>query len=473
MKRCNLQILFVIFAVVVLAGVMQAQDAPVTITIWPNSYTPSRLLPASADVTAPQIQGIDPAIAAYQALHPNVTIEIVTQPGDGARTWLTSQLSGGIAPDIVWNQPDWAAEDYRKNWLVPIDSYLEKPNPYVAAGQPGSEKWHDLFEPAIDVWRAADDKLYLVLADQVQVGIYYNKAILDQAGVAEMPATWEELMQAAEKIKTAGFSPFAQSGNNLDQLTWVSGWLTNFYYASKLADYDTSGDGHLSKTEMAQAVKDGKYSFNDEANRARLEEMKRFSTYWQTGALGADGNAANRLFLTGRAGFLITGSWMYSTVVSDPDRTFDFGVMYFPVVDSSTSPLVADGIAPTNKAAGYGSFQYSVTQAAVARGTVDQAFDFLMFLTTPENLSPMITEAGFALPAVKGAESSPSLEPFSESIGYPDAPFQEDDSMFDFEFAQKFLAITSPYFAGDQDLEETVAQLDVELKAAADRVLGG
>jgi ABC-type glycerol-3-phosphate transport system substrate-binding protein len=183
-------------------------------------------------------------------------------------------------------------------------------------------------------------------------------------------------------------------------------------------------------------------------------------------------NAANRLFLTGRAGFLITGSWMYNTVQNDPERNFDFGVFYFPVVDSSTSPLVPDGVAPTNKAAGYGSFQYSVTQAAVDRGTVDQAFDFLMFLTSPENLSPMITEGGFALPAVKGAEASPSLAPFAESIAYPDAPFQEDDSMFDYEFAQKFLAITSPYFSGDQTLDDTVAQLDEELKAAADRVLG-
>jgi raffinose/stachyose/melibiose transport system substrate-binding protein len=278
MKRQNLQMLFFIFVTLLLAGITYAQDDPITITIWPNQYTPSRLLPTTGDSNAPVIQGIDPAVARYQELHPNVKIEIVTQAGTDVRTWLTSQLSGGIAPDIIWNQPDWAAEDYRKNWLVPIDSFLEQPNPYVAEGQPGSQHWHDMFEPAIDVWRAADDQLYVVLADQVQVGIYYNQSILDEAGVTEIPTTWEGLMQAAENIKTAGYAPFAQSGNNLDQLTWVSGWLTNFYYAPMLDEYDTSGDSHLSKTEMAQAVKDGKYSFNDEANRARLEEMKRFST---------------------------------------------------------------------------------------------------------------------------------------------------------------------------------------------------
>jgi ABC-type glycerol-3-phosphate transport system substrate-binding protein len=199
--------------------------------------------------------------------------------------------------------------------------------------------------------------------------------------------------------------------------------------------------------------------------------MKRFAGYWQPGALGIDINAAVRLFVTGRAGMVITGSWNYQTIKQDPQRKFDFGVFYIPVVDSTTSKLVPDGIAPTNKAAGYGSLQYSVTKAAADRGTADLAFDFLMFATSPENLGPMVTEAGFALPAVKGTAANPDLAPFVESIAYPPAPYQEDDSMLDFEFAQKFLAITSPYLGGSQSLDDTVARLDTELKAAAGRVL--
>ncbi len=463
-------ILLFLFAVV---SVAQAQDAPITLTIWAGNYTPSRLLPTNNDPNAPPIQGIDPIVAAYQKLHPNVTIQLVTQPINAdTRRWIVTQLTGGVAPDIIWNQPDWAAEDYRKNWLVSIDDYLAKPDPYVTAGQPGSEKWHDLFLPAIDVWKAADNKLYVVLADQVQVGIYYNKDLFQKAGITSVPTTWEELMQDAEKLKASGVYPFAESGNNLDQLTWVSGWLTNFYYQPEIATYDTDKDGVLSKVEMAQAVKDGKYSFNDERNRARLEQLKRFATYWQPGALGIDINAAIRLFVTGRAGMVITGSWAYQTIKQDPQRSFDFDVMYFPVVDSKTSSLIPDGVAPTNKAAGYGSLQYSVTQSAVDHKVVDAAFDFLMFATAPENLSPMITEAGFALPAVKGATANPDLEKFSGSVAYPAAPFQEDDSMFDFEFAQKFLAITSPYLGGSQSLDDTVTRLDTEMQAAAGRVLG-
>jgi ABC-type glycerol-3-phosphate transport system substrate-binding protein len=417
--------------------------------------------------------GLGPIVEAYEQLHPNVNIEYVVQPiNDDTRRWIVTQQTAGAAPDIMWYQPDWAAEDYRRNWLIPIDDYLEQPNPYIAEGQPGSERWHDLFLPAIDVWRAADNKLYTFIGDQVQVGIYYNKDIFGQLGLS-VPTTWEELMNTAQAIQDAGIVPFAEQGNDLDQLTWVSGWLTNFFYYPEIATYDTDGDGVLTKVEMAQAVVDGAYSFDQERNRARLEQLRRFAGYWQPGALGASEDQAVRLFTTGRAAMLVIGTWMYSVINEDPARTFDFDVFYFPVVDSTTSDLVPDGVPPTNKAAGYGTFQYVVTTAAEQRGVADEAFDFLMFATAPENLGPAITETGIALPAIRGAEPNPALASFYESVGYPAAPFQEDDSMFDFEFAQAFLAITSPYLMGDQSLDDTVSRLDAEMQAAAERVLGG
>ena len=154
------------------------------------------------------------------------------------------------------------------------------------------------------------------------------------------------------------------------------------------------------------------------------------------------------------------------------DRNFDFGVFYLPTLDSSTSELIPDNVPPTNKSAGYGSFQYTVTNTAVKNGTVDRAIDFLMFATQPEQISPMILEGNIGIPAIHGATPNPGLSAFSETVTYPSAPFQEDDSMFDYNFAEKFLAITSPYMYGNQSLSDTVERLDEEMIAAADRVLG-
>jgi len=447
----------------------------VTLTVWAAGYTPSRLVPTTAENrNAPKIKGIQPVVDAYQKLHPNVTIKLVVHPADDeVRRWMITQLTGGTAPDIMWTQPDWAAEDYRKGWWVPLDKYLQQPNPYVAEGQPGSERWSELFQPQINVWKAANNSLYVALADQVQVGIYYNQDVFQKAGLSGPPSTWEELMQAAEKIKAAGMNPFAVSAKDLDMLTWVSGWLTNHFYYSQLGEMDTDGDKLLSKTEMAKAVKSGKYSFTDDRNKARLEQLKRFASYWQRGAAGIDTDQATRLFVSGRAGMMFSGSWFYKTLQEDPQRKFDFGVFYYPSVDSSTSPLVADGVPPTNKAAGYGSFQYGVTNSAVKKGNADVAMDFLKFATAPKNLSPMIAEGGFSLPAVKGADPVKGLEPFEESVAYPQGPYQEDDSMFDFEFAEKFLAITSPFLTDGQSVDDTAQKLQAEMEKAADRILAG
>ena len=464
------------FALVIVIGggaratrASQAHATTTTLTVWAAGYTPSRLVPVSAATSnAPKIKGIDPVVTAYEKLHPNVKINLIYQPTDNARTWMITQLTGGTAPDIMWDQPDWAASDYRKHWLVPIDSYLAQPNPYV----PGNKHWGDTFLPAIQVWRAPDNHLYVVLADQVQVGIYYNKTIFQKAGITSNPRDWADIEADAVKIRQAGFYPFAESGNNLDQLTWVSGWFTNFYWYPEIKKFDLNHDGVLDATEMAKAVLNGGYSFLDPRNEARLELLKRFSTYWQPGAIGVDANAANSLFLSGRAGMDITGSWNYETFKQDAQRTFPFGVFYFPVLDSKTAPMIPNGIPPTNKAAGYGSFQFVVTNTAVKRHTVDTAFDFLKFATAPKNLGPMITEAGSALPAVKGTEANPDLKAFQQSVAYPAAPYQEDDSMFDYQFAQQFLAVTSNYFTGGATLDATAKALQKDMVAAAHRVLG-
>ncbi len=470
---------FAVGVVAALAATMpvpevRAQDNEINLTIWPGRYTPTRVMATAGGGTkSSAIQGIDPIIAAYEELHPNVKIEVIGQSINAdTRRWMVTQLTGGVAPDIMWYLGDWAVEDFRKKWLVPINDYLEQPNPYIEAGQPGSERWRDLFFPQIEVWKAPNGELYVVLADQIQVGIYYNKDLFEKAGVDGVPKTWEDMIEAADKVQATGAYGFAATGNNLHQLTWVSGWLTNFFYHPEIGKHDLDGDGVLDKVEMATAVKEGTYSYDDARNRARLEELKRFAGYWQPGALGADMGAAVRLFVTGRAGMLVVGTWMLPTITEDENRDFDFGIFYLPVVDSATSDLIPDGVPPTNKSAGYGSFQYAVTNSAVANGEVEAAIDFLMFATQPDQLNQMILEGGIALPGVHGAPPNPELEDFKESVTLARAPYQEDDSMFDSVFAEKFLVVTSPYLSGRQSLDETVERLNAEMEQAADRVLG-
>ncbi len=429
-----------------------------------GTYTPSRLMPGTA---VREVKGFDPIVEKYQKLHPDVKINYVKQPMGEIRTWLVTQLTGGTAPDICWTQPDFVNEDIGKGWWLNLDPYLEKPNPYVK----GNKRWYDTFYPGpLEVWRAADGHLYMILGDQVQVGFYYNKTMFRKYGLS-VPKNWASLMDIAKKLKNNNVTPFAMWGADLNQVTWLSGWLTNFYFWPEIEKYDKDGNRWISKTEIAEAIKKGTFAYDSERGIARLKTLKEMYDYAQRGFASANEDLTRRLFLTQQTAMTITGSWWLLDLTNDPLRKFDFGVFYFPVLDSKTSPLIPDGVPPTNKAAGYGALQLAVTNSAIKGNKVDLATDFLMFATAPQNAGPVIKETGTALPTIKGCTPNPALKPFFESISYPAAPFQEDDSLLDNEFGEKFLAVANLFLGGSISVEEGAKRLQKYAEEAADRVL--
>jgi ABC-type glycerol-3-phosphate transport system substrate-binding protein len=322
----------------------------------------------------------------------------------------------------------------------------------------------------------------MLLGDQTQVGIYYNKNLFEEAGIEEaadaFPDNWEEMMTYGAAMLDAGYPGFAWCGGGrgvLDQLTWVSGWLSKYFFWDLIPGYDKNKDGMPDAWEISEAIQEGTYTAAMEENVERLRAMKRLATYWQEGALGMDWEATHRLFLTGGAGMEVTGVWMLKQFLDDPDRDFDLGWFYFPKVDKTTSDAVNPDAPLTNLAAGYGSFQVALTATALERGTNDVCADFLMYATTPENNGLLVNEVPSTIPNVKDATLHPlTVEMgFAESVSYPPSSFQEDDSLLDFEYGMNFANVVAPYCVGQLDEESMLEQLQGYMDAAAERVLAG
>lgn len=55
---------------------------------------------------------------------------------------------------------------------------------------------------------SVDGKPYGVLLNVANWVVFYNTEAFEKAGIAAPPATWEELMADAEKLKAAGYTPF-------------------------------------------------------------------------------------------------------------------------------------------------------------------------------------------------------------------------------------------------------------------------
>ncbi len=459
------------------AATPEPAQAAVEIQFDAGGYTPSKYTGQALQEGQTEIKAFDEVANAYMANHTNVKIKFMPNPMGNRRDAMITALTAGTAPDLMWTQPDWVNEDLGKNWWLNLDPYLEMPNPYDPPDNPGSKVWHDSFYPSVDFWRAPDGHLYMLLGDQTQVGIYYNKDIFSKAGISEEPKLWSEMIAACEAIKKnlnmPGFAWCGGGNGELDQLTWVSGWLSKYFFWNYIKKYDENGNGWADKWEMADAIKAGTYSAHMEEQVARLRTLKAMAAYWQDGALGVDWEPAYRLFLTGGGSMIITGVWQLNAFLNDPDRKFDLGWFYFPAVDQATWSGVPANVPLTNVASGYGSFQYALTATALKKGTADTCADFLMFSTTPENIGKIVDETPQTIPNVKGAPLNPLTVKmgFAESITYPPSSFQEDDSLLDYEYGQNFASVVLPYCVGQLDEASMLDQLQGYMNAAADRVL--
>ena len=441
-----------------------------------GNFTPAKYTGQQLQEGATERVAFDVVANAYMEEHPEVEIEFQPIPMGNRREAAVTMLTGGTAPDISWAQPDWVNEDLGKGWWLALDPWLELPSPYAPSDHPASKVWHDGFYPSVDFWRAPDGNLYMLLGDQTAVGVYYNKDMYDQAGVSAEPTTWAEWMEISQQLQeTTGKPAFAWVGGGepaMHELTWVSGWLSKYFFWNHIPDYDKDGNGWPDKWEMTDAIYAGTYSATMDEQVARLRTIKDMAQFWQEGALGMEWEAAYRMFLGGESAMVVVGVWMLDRFLNDPEREFELDWHYFPGVTPVTSGLVPEGVPMTNVASGYGSFQFSLTSTALNNNTTNQAADWLMYSTTPENIAMVVNETPSTIPNVIGADPHPipAEMGFAETVQYGPSTFQEDDSMLDFEYGMNFTSVVLPYAVGQLSEEDMLSQLQGYMEAAADRM---
>ena len=140
--------------------------------------------------------GFEAAVEAFKKEHPDVNVTVNINDREAHKTAIRNFLSAE-APDITaW---------YPGNRMAP----------FVEAGQ---------FEDISDLWASdpnlstsfeaikptmsMNGKQYGVPYSYYQWGIYYRPDVLSEAGVAEPPKTWDELLASCGKLKEAGKTCF-------------------------------------------------------------------------------------------------------------------------------------------------------------------------------------------------------------------------------------------------------------------------
>ncbi|MFJ9379578.1 ABC transporter substrate-binding protein [Streptomyces sp. NPDC101455] len=151
-------------------------------------------------------------------------------------------------------------------------------------------------------------------------GIWYNKKLLAANNIA-VPTTYDELVAAAAKLKSAGVTPFAAAGKE--------GWPLTRLVSSYL--YRELGPDAL------QAVADGKAKLTDPEYVKAAQAIADLGTagYFGKGVGSLDYDTAAQQFLTGKAAMYYMGSWAlgdFNDKTKNKVGAANVGFMPFPIV---------------------------------------------------------------------------------------------------------------------------------------------
>ncbi|MCA1736304.1 MAG: extracellular solute-binding protein [Actinobacteria bacterium] len=84
-------------------------------------------------------------------------------------------------------------------------------------------EWRDSFYPGVfDALTGPNGEVWGIPEQRDVVGIYWNTALFEQAGLNEFPETWDELLSAAQGLQSEGVIPFAMDGDWVTQLMWAN-----------------------------------------------------------------------------------------------------------------------------------------------------------------------------------------------------------------------------------------------------------
>lgn len=167
----------------------------------------------------------------FNGSHPNISVELRTYTGgDAYNQAILGQVAGGVAPDVFLLDGGVRTQTFAdSSSILPLDDLASGAGLDLRA-----------FKPSLIDAMKVDGKLYGIPKDYNTTALFYNKDMLQTAGV-EPPTTWDELRAAAKTLTTAdryGFGIYPQINYFLAFVVSSGG---NFVTPSGLTAVDNPG----------------------------------------------------------------------------------------------------------------------------------------------------------------------------------------------------------------------------------------
>jgi raffinose/stachyose/melibiose transport system substrate-binding protein len=319
----------------------------------------------------------------FEDKNPGVTIEMSYLENQAFKAKLTTMLQSEDRPDLFYS---WGGGVFHAQAdagvLRDISGLMD-------------DEWAATFNPAAIEAFQYEDAVYGAPMLTSQVVFWYNKELMDQAGVdPDSIETWDDFLGAVQQIKDAGITPLVAGG--------ADKWPLHFYWthlAIRLGGREafeaaTSGEGDGFAGETF--VKAGELM-------QQLTSMEPF----QDGYLAHTNEQASGMFGDGDAAMYFNGNWLYNIQrvwAEDGEGLSEERLGFF------TFPMVEGGKGEPSDTLG------GINGWLVGKDAPDEAVAFLRYLLSPEHETEM-ARRGFFIPVVKGADAEMTNPFFKEIAG--------------------------------------------------------
>lgn len=160
-----------------------------TVTVW--------MYPVISDEAASQEYwtGVEEG---FEAENSDIDLQIDLQPWDNRDEKIATAIASGTGPDLVLLGSDQALNYFTIGGLKPVTDLIENKDAYL----PG---------PIDSV--TFDGDVYGIPFYQTSTTTVYNKTLFDEAGITELPTTWDEILTAAPALAANDVAIMDYSGS--------------------------------------------------------------------------------------------------------------------------------------------------------------------------------------------------------------------------------------------------------------------
>ncbi len=337
------------------SGGSSSSSGPVTLTIWHNYGT---------EQNATALKNL---AAAFHKLHPNVTVNVVSQPATNYFALLQAAAVSKTGPDLAVMWTGLFTLQY-KDFLTNLQGKI--PASALARIDPDALKWTS------NDFNASNGPYVIPLENQFYIG-FYNKAAFAKAGVSSVPTDWSQLFAACKKLKAAGYMPMTYGNGGQPLGAEFYPWYDMSYMM--IGSYPVS---------EWQKLYSGQIPWTSPTVSAQLSTWSKLKSSGCTNSdvLTKTDNLGD--FETGKAAMMIDGTWdtqKFTSALGNKVAAFVPPFSDTPI--KGVVDFAGDGLSMTTYAK-----------------HPTQALQFLTFMTTPA-AAKIINAAGL-IPAIKGTSTS-------------------------------------------------------------------